>query len=307
MLQIRKFRESLTSIVFHVTNVESCLDILKTNKFTLATNLGTGSDKIGSSKFYYMSFSTIKYGGYNRSLGFSGQTILVIDGAKLNQRYKGTSVDYWGVEWRKAGDSVKNPAEQMYQQLRNDENEERLVTDNPEIPNALQYIKEIHVCITDEEITDRDKQGTAYYDYREGKFRLDQVKRLAEAHNIPIYFYTSPKAFMNLDKRKILDYGSSGGYINAVIQIYNHYLGKKINDIPNEYPMDGVRRALWTVKQAEQNKKEWQDQEFLTQIQNDIHNGKSSDEGRVRVANLTRIMQKEKVRTLWDLMKAIAA
>src|SRR5208337_4044017 len=98
-----------------------------------------------------------------------------------------------------------------------------------------------------------------------------------------IYFYTSPKAFMNLDKRKILDYGSSGGYINAVIKVYNHYLGKKINDIPNEYPMDGVRRALWTVKQAEQNKKEWQDQEFLTQIQNDIHNGKSSDEGRVRV------------------------
>ncbi len=123
MILIKKFQESLTSIVFHVTSVNNLLDILKSNKFTLATSLGTGSDKF-SNKWYYMSFSTIKYGGYSRSLSFIGQAILVIDGEKLNQRYKGIPVDYWGPEWRAA-------SKEDEQRLRNDENEERLITGIP--------------------------------------------------------------------------------------------------------------------------------------------------------------------------------
>ena len=135
-------KEGLSSIVYHNTHIDNCLDILKTNRFELTTMLGTGSDKF-SDKFYYMSFSRVKFGGYAYTLPDNNIVTLILDGSRFNQRYKAGPVDYWGPEFKKAG------REQSIELgMRQDENEERIFTDDPFIPNAKKYIFGIQIYCT---------------------------------------------------------------------------------------------------------------------------------------------------------------
>lgn len=168
--------ESISPIVYHFTSTYQLQNILQENKFHASTTIGTPSDAdVNKGKFFF--FSTTR----SRSLGYNGGNVkLVLNGDRLNQRYKGSAVDYWGYEWRKQGG--KN------------EMEDRLFVDSPVIPNASRYIIEIHVY-----------ERTSKYKPEISKVDFDTIMNKCKQYNIPIYFYDDEKYFKNETKEKAID------------------------------------------------------------------------------------------------------
>ena len=166
--------EGLSKIVYHGTSIDRLLSILKDDTILL-TPTTSESDRL-QNKFYYLSVSRIKYGGYMMSGDL--KVNIVLDGQKLSNKYKGISVDYWGDEGDK---SVKHKNRNTYMRNKRDENEDRLITNDDEIKNAHKYIKEIHIKTN---IEDRgDISSNSQFD------DLKEIVYYCESYNIPFYFY----------------------------------------------------------------------------------------------------------------------
>jgi len=122
----------LSAILYHKTEESKAIKILKENKFRLSTWLGTAADRPKDVEQLWFFSTSTKPGAYKR--GYSG-VVFVLDGAKLNKKYAGSPFDYWGQDMREV---AKNNGRDL------DEAEERIFSDTPIIPNASDYIKEIH-------------------------------------------------------------------------------------------------------------------------------------------------------------------
>lgn len=288
MILLQPLSESLSAVVFHNTSLRNLFDIVKSDRFYLTTNLGTSSDQL-SSKFYYLSVSRIKFGGYARSMSENGLVNIVLDGKKLNQRYKGGPVDYWGQELRSAGTSA--------QKLRNDENEERVLSDDPVITSALNYILSIHVSLVGtEKEPDMDELGSIMM--RNDYYQMKSMAQVCHKKGIPVYFYTDFSAFKTLNTRKAIDiYSNRLNLIDSLLWIVSHC--KEVDDIPDKYPFSYFRSAFHEPKYINNR------DDAVIQLNNDIHNSKATPEGRESIAKLTALMRKEKVRNTIDLLKKI--
>lgn len=174
----------MTDIVYHFTSASELYATLKTNKLHAIASFGTPSDhNINRGKYFYFATTRSKSAGYTL-----GNVKLVIDGRKLNYRYKGNALDYFGSRKK----SARNPSSDFYKT----EFEDRLVLDKPEIPNANQYILAIHVYA---EIKTEFKDSIVYGNLiRE----LRESTIMAEKYGIPIYFYRDQKDFLRQDIRK---------------------------------------------------------------------------------------------------------
>lgn len=187
--------ESVSDIVFHSTRIPNLINILKTNQFVLSTSMGTQSDKDLDQPGYhfYMSLSNVKESGYDN--GASPDVKLVLDGRKLNHNYKSKPVEYWGSAFHGA---AKEKAEQYVKQqgtlsrsqireiTRYDENESRLYNTKSTIPNAKQYIKEIHIMFDDV------------------PRKSDVEKILDLVGDIPVFGYSDKEAYATLNKQKAI-------------------------------------------------------------------------------------------------------
>lgn len=193
--------ESVAPIVYHNTNLTNAASILKNNEFILSTS--TKNDhKLNGVKIrpFYLSTSRIKYGGFARNIygGYARNRSvvnLVLDGNKLNQKYKGVPVDYL-----KHVDTRKNlPPEEREKQrndiLAYDENEDRVLSYKRTIEPASKYIKEIHVLIG-------NLQNDPIYDPINLIEFIKIIEQKAKNLNIPVFFYTDLEAWKVLDKRK---------------------------------------------------------------------------------------------------------
>lgn len=170
-------KEGLSKIVYHGTNMDKLISILENDTFWM-TPISNKSDNLHD-KFYYFSVSRVKYGGF--MISNNPNVNIVLDGQKLAYKYKGVSVDYWGDKF--SDKSVKNKLLNTYYRNKSDENEERIISDNDEIKNAHQYIKEIHI------LTKYD--GTNFYEVDESKQfnKLRKISKYCKEYNIPFYFY----------------------------------------------------------------------------------------------------------------------
>jgi hypothetical protein len=178
LLRESLLNEGASPILYHFTNVNKVINILSTNTFYLTSNIGTPADQIAGDKAYYMSFSRSKSvkQGYGTKFTFNGAARIKIDGQKLTQNYKVKSIDYW--QYPKTPDMMK--------QLSGDEMEDRLISDNDEIPNANKYIISIDI-LTEPDKTVKQKL-------------IDLAKEL----NIKIYFFNNEKDFASgLPKRSV--------------------------------------------------------------------------------------------------------
>ena len=206
-MKLENLLESVTSLVYHFTYPNSALDILKTNKFILRSTFINAENREKRKKFYFLSTSHVKFGGYAiRNLADSG-VILVLDGSKFNQRYFGKPIDYWG----------RNFQIDKEKRVKYNENEERIYSDKPTIPNARKYIKEIHVYVN-------DKKNIYINDiYR------DLLKE-ANKFGIPIYFYTNKTDFKTLNKRKALKISTlehPWEFLNSIINLLKGKITEK--------------------------------------------------------------------------------
>ena len=85
--------KNITGDVYHVTDIQSVLNILKTKK--IYTTLQSGADTLSNNKAYYLSVSRSPNNTYR---GQSSYPVLVLDGNKLSNNYKTTPVNYWQVD-----------------------------------------------------------------------------------------------------------------------------------------------------------------------------------------------------------------
>lgn len=173
--------ERLSSILYHTTSVQGLKEILRLNKFRCTSAIGRDAEhepKAGY-RFFFASFARSKMSRYLRT----GNVIIVLDGDKLNYRYRGVAYDYWNDGTGTGGDYNARAKD-------NSEMEDRLLSYEQWIPNFSDYIKEIHI-------------NYRSYD----KSRLPTYKEIAvyaTAKRIPIYFYSLDNGFTLLDKRKAI-------------------------------------------------------------------------------------------------------
>ena len=122
--------EGITDIVYHFTSLENFLSIVKNNEFVLrASNLTKTSEYNKNGYYYYFSTTRGKNGNEGYGMSLEGTVRITLDGRKLSQRYKGQPFDYWGPSWK------KNTQSHEY-----DEMEDRILSNEPVIKNALDYI-----------------------------------------------------------------------------------------------------------------------------------------------------------------------
>lgn len=135
MFDSKILSEGITDVVYHFTSLENCLSIVKDNEFVLRSSNLTKTSEYNKNGYYYY-FSTTRGKSGNEGYGntFEGTVRITLDGRKLSQRYKGQSFDYWGPSWE------KNTQNHKY-----DEMEDRILSNEPVIKNAIDYILKIDI------------------------------------------------------------------------------------------------------------------------------------------------------------------
>jgi len=172
--------EGASDILYHYISAGYILDMLQKNKLNMVAAIGSNPNyKINKNKFYYLSTTR------SRSSGFkTGDSKIVLDGRKLKQRYKIIPVDYWN--WPK---NDKQDISSYIYSMKSLEQEDRIITDKPSIPNAKDYILGIHIYVED---------------------KIDNISKqiidICEKENIPIFIYNNRQNFYN--QIKPIDYTS---------------------------------------------------------------------------------------------------
>lgn len=288
-------KERVTSTVYHTTTVNNCLDILKTNRFDLTTNLGTSADQRGQ-KFYYFSVSRVKYGGYARSMNFKNMVNLVLDGDLFNQKYKGVQVDYWGPGFR-----IGNTSDMK---LRNDENEERVVTDDPSIKNAKKYIKEVHIIFTDNNYKMPDDNEKIYKELFENRYYdIQGIKDMCGNANIGFYLYYNPRDFIIHNKKNTLQLSNYTNYLKALVNVDKFTKWEDFDKFDNRQ-YSTIQRVFYGVWETGRLVYPYDDVKIS--IENDIHNNRSKASMRPLIADFTNLMKKYKTRSIDDLFIKMA-
>lgn len=177
--------EGMTDVVYHFTHISSLQNILDEDKFNISTNIGSPADlNTSKGKFFFFSTTRSKKSGFTK-----GNVKIVLNGQKLNQRYKSFPMDYWNYstnpkDW---GDVENNPRDRAaYKQaLQSKELEDRIVTDKPTIDNASKYILALHVLL--------DDYTTSYTK----KSSIIHMINTAKEKNLPMYFYDNKENWLN--------------------------------------------------------------------------------------------------------------
>ena len=186
-----------SSILFHYTGLSSLVSIFKTNEFRLSTKLGAAGEDRGDSQLYYMSLTRSRLGSYHAKASSYGSVLIRLDGNKLSHKYKVKPIDYWGP-------TLNDPSR--------DEMEDRLVTNEPVIKNAISYFLSIDVLIDKDMFEHRLLKN-------EFKHQLRICLLASKKYNIPLHFYYSRKDWLLANTKNC-----------ASINIRNLFTAKPLKD-----------------------------------------------------------------------------
>ena len=274
----------LSPILYHRTEPNNVAAILKEDQFKLTFSGGSSADDVfrkDKSKWFYLSCARTPLGSYG-NLG-----TLVLDGKKLQERYTGGPADYWGPEFRKVQKDKR-------------EFEDRIWSHNQVIPNAKQYIKEVHVLLYSES---REKDFAAHGD---GRYRqmLRTIALECKKSNIPVYFYRDAKPYEQLDTRHTVKPDFETNKPNE--------FDKWSPSGPRPSYVDGIVELYWMQDPAEL-KKEKYDSLLVRTLRNiqgidrgagllsDIHNDKRAE----KMESLGRVLRDGKFKSMRELMDFI--
>lgn len=308
-------KEMVSDIIYHVTTANNVLDILKTNSFELTTSLGQQSDSNLTNELYYFSVSSVKFGGYAHRFSPENTVNLVLDGRKFNQRYKSYAFDYWGQGFRSTLLNSRDVSFHRY-----DEEELRIVSNSMRISKANEYIKEIHISISEKEELDsrqteqRDKIVDILFNSESisPKVRRD-INSYATLHKIPVYIYANFPAFKVLDKRKAYCLSRDttiGETISSFLSLYNgETLDSREKVDAKNYlyiTQDLINEFLNTEAPFETGIKRIYTKDLQQRISNEIHNMKRDSVGRIALEKITLILRKNRGKNLEDLLVILA-
>ncbi len=290
--------ESLTPIVFYYCDFDEFEEIIQTNQFHLISNLGTSADQAEHTQGYhfYMSTARIYYGGYVRRSLTSNGVILTLDGDKLNQRYKTVPFDYWGSEYRSSAFNTGNTEQFM----KNDENEDRIISNKGNIPNALQYVKSVSLCLranaygeeNPDHLSEEDKYNVYISDPQSSSIR--KAYEFLKYHHIPMFIYATEHDFViNNKKEAIVD----KVYHSAIAQLSDYVSGKIPKDVKGRIIYD--RQFKEIIGALEQ---EWVAKNYAERLATEIHNEKTNPYYRSDIQTITNAMVKYQASSLMNLM-----
>lgn len=281
-------RESLAPVVYHATFIGKFLEILRSNSFFLSSSLGSKADRVSKKYHYFMSFSRVKFGGFSRMKEAPGQVTLVVDGKKLNERYKGVSLDYWGRDFSK---DAEPEAKWKF-----DENEDRLLANVPEIKDALSYIKEAHVLIGTENRGKEAVSSLADTDYPLYQ-SVREACNIAKNFGLTIYFYDDVQSYRAQNKKRAVYVTKEDvGYVTAFLRVVAANDKDDLSVIPREWPYDRVVDALLYGDHV---------QDLVTQLENDAHNSRNDPLMRGAIGKLTALIRRMKADDIQDLVKKL--
>lgn len=171
-------KERLSSTVFHGSTLKVLYQILSKN-LLVASPLFTRDVETSSSNksYFFISTARSRTSPFITSLLAQGKPcfVLQLDGDKLNQKYKGKSVNY-------------------FLNRKNSEMEDRLFTDEQYVRNASDFIEQISVYIP---------PNTKPTD------SMLEIERMAKDKNLPIFFFSDKKALISNYRAKAIDLGKT--------------------------------------------------------------------------------------------------
>jgi 8-oxo-dGTP pyrophosphatase MutT (NUDIX family) len=172
-----KTQNPVSDVVYHRTSLFALGKILEENRFLTTIAFGReGEYKHARNQSYFFSTSRspdATYGG--------GSVTLVLDGRKFNYNYKGSAVDYWNAPWKRTAEA----------RSKQNELEDRVLTNKPYIPNAAKYITAIHISVED-----REKKELRWSQH------FHKILHMAETRGIPVSLYSRHKSYRKLDPRR---------------------------------------------------------------------------------------------------------
>ena len=139
-------RENISSRVYHFTSFNSMYKIAVEDRFILSSSYAHSSDDMDNKRHFFISLTRQK----DARLGYSdGHDVrITFNGDKLNERFKGKAIDYWGKNLGLhsyyngvRGEKNISPTQ------RSTENEDRLFHTDPVIENIHQYIDRIDILL----------------------------------------------------------------------------------------------------------------------------------------------------------------
>ena len=297
--------ESSNRVLFHFTTGDRLVSILGLDELVASMVAGTMADLTkNQGRPYMVSLSTSGSGavGFGRSLSaHAGKVTIELDAGRLRNLGKIVPVDYWG-SLRK-GDGLS-----MEYKTRYDEQEERLLLNEPQISNISKYITAIYFYvgkIDDKWLKDFNKcwgiasgknipfhpfENEAAYNLRrtdregvdDDKFMSDVFAeyRAKEKHEPPDYYSTSMDRWLSLwakwdDSRMktLMDFLDKSKGVEAWLARYEDN-----PDINHSYAMNRFRDML------SGEGRNWKDifydpdgmyaRDRATTLANDLHNSK---------------------------------
>lgn len=331
--------EGLTSKVFHFTYLHNLVNILKSNSLQTTSTLSSPHDfKKNNGNFFYLSLTSSGNSdiGYASSMTKDHLVRLTIDGRKLNYNYKSKRVDYWNRprdprdplydDFRRSNDSNS-----LYKLIsRQDELEDRIMTDDPVIMDINKYIIDISILMDSE----RDS-------FTDNIKKLRECDQMSKELNIPFNVYTDSKSFdFNITERSVdlykispttpeYEYIQSGVDIStwvrilALITYQEDDLRNIIFDdlrkgdfIPSEYKVGDILDYIDRVKKKDSydyldyshidvGRYDYPISGYISSMEADIHNDKSKSNSfkHYVLGKLTREMKKHNCKTLFEYVK----
>ena len=194
LLRENLITEGISDITYHFNHINRTNQILKSNKINLAAAFGTATDKeANKGKLFFLSTTSSRSSnvGYAASLGKQKLVRITLNARLLNQNYKATRIDYWN--------RPKDPKHPMYNPYdeprtgkdfyrhvsRQDELEDRFISDKDEIKPANKYIISIEILNGDPE-------------------DIEYTKFLCDNLNIPFFAYDNEAYFDASAKSKAI-------------------------------------------------------------------------------------------------------
>lgn len=251
--------ESVSSIVYHSTQLYRAAQILSDARFRLAASSGTDTERSlqKGNKPYYLSTTRSKVGDYTLHQFYKDGVVFVLNGDWFNHNYKGGPVDYWGHNskmWSGEG-GLKGRYSEM---------EDRVFSDEPYIPfpkDPKELITAVHILFK----PDNDTRRNQYM-----RMVLTKVKQMG----IPHYVYEDEKAYVLQDTRKAIPVDS------AFIAKISQQDPKPDKPWPARQPMDYLKgwREIYYAKDKNSLSKEGKrTADKVLYYLNDAYSGLSAD------------------------------
>lgn len=319
--KFNQLNESLTDKIYHFTKLQNVYDILNNNEILLTPVFGTHSDNvINGNKLYALSLTSSRNTniGYASTLNKSQLVRITFDGGKLNNNNKSKRVDYWNNPKDPKDEIYKNmgKGKELYKHIsRQDELEDRIISDNDTIPNATKYILSIDILVDE---YNKDKYNSEYI-----KSLVGNIKRLCDEKNIQLHVYIDSKYFNGNVTDKAIEIKPIDTPIDAndthsynlldilSLLLYKNDNADKIYDKLSKY-VDDIQKYKDGVSEKESDLKyklsyidEYRISDYSSAFSSYIHNDKKSKDKKTRfiIREIGLDMKKNNCKTIKEYIK----